>query len=87
MLPDLSLSGLAILMFGFSMVFLALSKAKMALGTRIGIAVIGALIIPGAASLLGVFLHRIFFSPFVLVPIVVAVGVFVWYQLNRSDRC
>ena len=82
----ISLLGLAMLVFAFSLIFLAFSKVKMGWGTRIAIGLIGVLLIPGSLQLTAVFLHSIFGSPFVMVPVAVGVGYYVWTQLRPKHH-
>ena len=79
---DFSMVSIAMAIFGFSMVFLALSKTKMGLGTRIAIGLIGAWLIPTSLQLLGYVFHSIFTSPIVLLALAAAIGYFVYTLLN-----
>jgi hypothetical protein len=81
-MQNLSLTGLAFLVFGFSLIFLAFSKVKMGWGTRIAVGLIGVALVPGAVSLTAAFLHPILFSPFFMVPVAICVGYYVWTQLR-----
>ena len=70
------------LVFGFALICVALSKDKMGWGTRITIGLIGLILVPGAASMTALGLHRLLFSPFFMVPLAICVGYYVWTQVH-----
>lgn len=80
---NVTLFGLAFLVFGFSLIYLALTNNKISIGVRICIGIIGVWLIPGAVQMLGFLLHSVFFSPFVWVPVAILAGYFVWTTLDR----
>lgn len=51
-------------------------------GTRIAIGLIGIYLIPGGLQATAVFLHSIFASPFLMVPLALGIGYYVWTQLR-----
>ena len=83
-MQNFSLTGLAFLVFGFALIFVAFSKDKMGWGTRITIGLIGLLLVPGAASMTALGLHRVLFSPFFMVPLAICVGYYVWTQIRPN---
>lgn len=84
-MQNLSLTGFAYFIFAFALIFAAVGKERMSFGSRILVGVMGALILPGAWMMVGVFFHRVFLSPFVIVPVGLVMAIFVW-QLFNSRR-